>query len=181
MQPFSALGKHRNITEIMGRVFSLPVQEGSFVRFTIRSEICLYSEGVQAIDTTIETKDPRLMATFFKLCPGDMVLVKGLISVFKNVLALKITNLGNPDKSAAVLLGSVKKAPAGEGERMQFELETRESGRNRLYVTSHTVESSTESIKVRMRSLREHQKVLVYGLFCDKKIIATDLVPITSR
>ncbi|MFO0753532.1 MAG: hypothetical protein U0411_09445 [Thermodesulfovibrionales bacterium] len=180
MQPLKALSKDRNSTEILGRVSSLPVQEGSFMRFTTRTAVCLGSEEVHAIETTIETKDPRLMATLVKLCLGDMVMVKGLISVFKNILALKITNLGNPDKSTTVLLGSVKKTPADEGERMQFELETREFGRTRLYVTSHTVESSAESVKERMRSLREHQKVLVYGLFCDKKIIASDVVPIAS-
>ncbi|MBZ0158333.1 MAG: hypothetical protein K8I29_19220 [Alphaproteobacteria bacterium] len=180
MQLLNAIERDRNFAEILGRVSSLPVQEGNFMRFTIRSEMRLDSEEVHAVATTIETKDPRLMMLFIKRCLGDMVIIKGLISVFKNILAVKITSLGNPYKSPAVLLGSVKKAPMDNGEKTHFELESRESGRSRLYVTAHTVESSNERVKNKMRSLREQQKILVYGLFCNKRIIATDLVPVTN-
>lgn len=173
----NTVNRDRNGVDILGRVLTKPTLDGGYMRFAVRQELRIEGEIVSN-ETTIETKDPRLMQTMSNIRIGDCVSIKGVISVSQNVLAIDITNLGILDKNETEVIGTVKGEPTSSGEEVIITLVTKEPVKERVFRTEHTIVASTADRRRLMLLLREGDKVLVQGVFSDKRIIAHKILPL---
>ncbi len=174
MRDYFDVNRNVNDNRLTGSVTSLAVRENDRMKFTMETRV-LKDNKILAFPHVIETKDERLMGILTKMRIDDIVYVKGPISGSRSIIAAELINFGNQDINDATLVGTVKKSPVAIGDSMRFVLETREPGKNQMFVITHVIETTEKAVMSKMSQIRPGDVVLVQGLIGNGRIIAENL------